>query len=301
MRSFRLALAAAVALVVVLCLLRLYPLALVAAAVAVPLLFVLYLWDVDVYEDEPLIVLVFTVALGALLGAGVGWAAQRLPSEVALLRGQADTHNLVLLGVILPLAAYLLALGGPLALLPYRKFNDVLDGVTFGACSAATLLAAEAITNSADFLHLGFRAAGERWLWIARLLTLGVTMPVLAAGAGGAACGAFWLRFRTPGRDRSALGLLGSPFVAVPLGGAALVGAAVAELYLQQWVVLLLTGALAAAALLWLRRLIELGLRQEAGERPIGAAIECPSCHVQTPAHTFCGNCGTALHALPKA
>src|SRR4051812_29024215 len=157
MRSFRVALAAAVALVVVLCLLRLYPLALVAAAVAVPLLFVLYLWDVDVYEDEPLIVLVFTVALGALLGAGVGWAAQRLPSEVALLRGEADTHNLVLLGVTLPLAAYLLALGGPLSLLPYRKFNDVLDGVTFGACSAATLLAAEAITNSADFLHLGFR------------------------------------------------------------------------------------------------------------------------------------------------
>ena len=40
-----------------------------------------------------------------------------------------------------------------------------------------------------------------------------------------------------PVRDRSALGLLGSPFVAVPLAGAALlVGAALAELYLKQWV-----------------------------------------------------------------
>ena len=44
MRSFRLALLGAVAIVVVLALLRLYPLALVAAAVSVPLLFLLYLW-----------------------------------------------------------------------------------------------------------------------------------------------------------------------------------------------------------------------------------------------------------------
>ena len=54
MRSFRLALLAASGLVVVLCLLHLFPLALVAAAVAVPILFLLYLWDVDLYEDAPL-------------------------------------------------------------------------------------------------------------------------------------------------------------------------------------------------------------------------------------------------------
>ena len=82
MRSFRLALLGAVAIVVVLALLRLYPLALVAAAVSVPLLFLLYLWDVDVYEEEPWIVLVFTVAWGALFGAALGYAARRLPSAV---------------------------------------------------------------------------------------------------------------------------------------------------------------------------------------------------------------------------
>jgi len=277
LRSFRLALGAGVALVVVLCLLRLYPLALVAAAVAVPLLFLLYLWDVDVYEEEPWTVLAFTVAWGALFGAGLGYAARRLPSEVALLRGSPDTHNLVWLGIVLPLAAYVLSLAGPLLLLPYRNFNDVMDGVTFGASSAATLLAAEAIVNSADFLHLGFRAAGDRWLWIARLLTLGVTMPVLAAGAGAAACGAFWLRFRAPVRDRGALGLLGSPLAATAAGAALLVGASVAELYLKQWITLLVTAALGAAALVWLRRLIALGLREEAAEA--GARAEATTRH----------------------
>ena len=139
---------------------------------------------------------------------------------MALLRGSPDTHNVVWLGVILPCVALALGLAGPLILLPYRKFNDVLDGVIFGACCAATLLAAEALANSADFLHLGFRAAGNQGLWIARLLTLGVTMPVLAAGVGGATCGAFWLRFRAPVRDRSAVGPLGSPLLAVPLAAA---------------------------------------------------------------------------------
>ena len=67
-------------------------------------------------------------------------------------------------------------------------------------------LAAEAITNSADFLHLGFHPAGDHGLWIARLLTLGIALPVLAAGVAGSACGSFWLRFRAPARDRDALG-----------------------------------------------------------------------------------------------
>ena len=44
-----------------------------------------------------------------------------------------------------------------------------------------------------------------------------------------------------------------------------------------------MTAALPCSALVWLRRLIELGLREEAAEREIGPAIECPSCHEPTP------------------
>jgi hypothetical protein len=300
MRPFRLALLGVAAGVVVLCLARLYPLALVAAAVSVPLLFVLYLWDVDVYEDEPLRVAALTVAWGALAGAGLGLASREVASAVSLLQGEPDTHDLVWLGIVLPLAALALMLAGPLLLLPYRKFDDCLDGVVFGATCASTLLAAEAIANSWSFLQLGLRAAGDPSLWIPRLLTLGVTMPVLAAGVAGATCGAFWLRLRSPMTERRALGVFGSPLVAVVVAAAALVGASVGELYLGHWSTLALTAALAAAALVWLRRTIQLGLRQESEEKVVGPPIECPSCRHETPLHTFCGNCGVALHALPK-
>jgi hypothetical protein len=122
-------------------------------------------------------------------------------------------------------------------------------------------------------------------------------MPVLAAGVAGATCGAFWIRLRSSSRER---GLLGSPLVAVPVAAAALVGASVAELYLGHWSILALTAVLAAAALVWLRWTIQLGLRQESEEKAIGPPVECPSCRHETPLHTFCGNCGVALHALPK-
>jgi len=185
MRPFRIAFAAAVVALVVLCVLRLYPLALVTAAVAVPLLFVVYLWDVDVYEDAPFLVVGFTIAWGALAGVALGLVSREVASTASLYQGSVDTHDLVWLGVVLPLAALLLMLAGPLVLLPYRKFDDVLDGVVFGASCASTLLAAEAIANSWSLLRLGFKVAGDESLWVARLLTLGVTMPVLAAGVAG--------------------------------------------------------------------------------------------------------------------
>ncbi len=300
MRPFRLALLGATGLVVALCLLHLFPLALVAAAVAVPILFLLYLWDVDVYEDAPMIVIAFTVGWGIVAGVALGYAAKNVSSHASLLQGGPSTHNVVWLGVILPCAALALMVAGPLVLLPYRKFNDLLDGVTFGACCGATLVAAEAITNSASFLHLGFKPAGNAELWIARLLTLGVATPVLAAGAAGAVAGSFWLRFRSPVPDRSVLGPVGSPFVSVPLAAAVFVGAATTALYLSLWATLAITAALGAAALVWLRLMIHVGLREESNEKPIGPAIDCPSCRHETPAHTFCGHCGVALRALPK-
>jgi len=127
-----------------------------------------------------------------------------------------------------------------------------------------------------------------------------VTMPVLAAGVAGATCGAFWLRLRSPVRDRHALGVFGSPLVAVAIAAAALVGASVAELYLGHWSTLALTAVLGAAGLVWLRWMIQVGLREQSAEKPIGPPIECPNCGHETRLHSFCCHCGIGLRALPK-
>ena len=83
--SFRLGLALGIGLIAGLTLAGLYPVALAVAAAVVPALIVVYVYAVDVYEDEPLTVLVGTVAWGLVTGALFGFATAGLTATVARL------------------------------------------------------------------------------------------------------------------------------------------------------------------------------------------------------------------------
>ena len=241
MATFQLVLVIGIAAIVGLAALGFFPLAVAAALVLVPLMMVLYVWEVDVYEDEPLRVMVYTAGWGIVTGAIVGLAIRALvPAEEGLLGGTSGGTILVR-GVVIPLIGAALMLAGPLVLLPYRKFNDVLDGATFGATAAVTFVAAQAFTQALELFGSGLRPAGDPLPWIVRLLSLGIASPLIAAGSIGSAVGAIWLRFRAPVADRHRLGLVGRPIVAVVAAAALLVAAAIGQLVLPF-----------TAALIWL-------------------------------------------------
>jgi hypothetical protein len=301
MDSFRASLALGAAAIIVLAIFQLFPLGLVGAAVLVPLLVVLYLWDVDIYEDEPLLTLALTIAWGAGAGVAIGFLARHVVDANAGLALETSNHTLVWSGILIPLISFALMLAGPLPLLPYRKFNDVLDGATFGGACAVTFVGAELLTHSSEFLGSGIRPVGATVPWVLRLVSLGVVVPVLAAGTVGAAAGVLWLRYRAPVRDRKVLGPLGHPAVAIPLAAALIVGAALIQLYTDTWLELFLLVLDGLIAILWLRQLIHLGLMQEASEIEIGPPLACGNCGKQTPRHTFCAFCGVSLQALPKS
>ncbi|HVA88075.1 MAG TPA: hypothetical protein VNF73_17355 [Candidatus Saccharimonadales bacterium] len=300
MDAYRLSLLLGVAVVVALALLGLFPLALVAAELIVPLVMFLYLWDVDVYEDEPLPVVAFTAAWGILAGVVSGFAIRTLLPAGTGSAFALGSSTIALEGIALPIIGGALMLAGPLALLRHRSFNDVLDGATFGATSALAFTAAQGLVQAIDLLGGGIRPGGETLPWIVRLLSLGVATPLIAAGVIGAVAGAWWLRYRTSGADHNALGLVGRPPVATIAGAAILMAAALGQLALTFLPALIWLGFLAIISLLWLRAVIHLGLLEEAAERPIGPPIVCPNCGRMTPAHTFCGYCGVALRAAPK-
>jgi len=296
--EFRHAFALGVAAVVILVVAGLYPLALVAAAVLVPVLFVLYFIEVDLYERAPAAIIVATIAWGIAVGLALG-AVARLSGGTA---GDSATSLAATIppAVALALAGAALATLGPLALLRHPAFDDVLDGATFGAIAAAVYASTVAIVRSADLLGAGLRPGGDALPWLIRLATLGVAQPVLLAATVGSVCAGFWLRYRAPIRDRTALGWLGRPPIAILAGILLLGGAAAGRVALELVGGLLTTTVAAALGLLWLRAAIHVGLVEEANESGIGPPVRCANCGRMTPGHTFCGWCGVSLQALPR-
>jgi hypothetical protein len=297
--TFRIAFAASLVALLGLVVAGAFPVALVGAAVLVPGLVLLYVYSVDVYEDIPIRVIALTMGWGAVAGAASGFVTNAITSS-GTVTGTPRLLDVLLFGAVVPLIGLVLMVAGPLVLLRDRQFNDVLDGATFGVASAAAFVAAQILVGSASLFAGGVRPIGEPVAWFGRIFALGVALPVVAAGAVGAVVGAIWLRYRSPVRDRDALGMVGNPLVAAAMAGLLLVGTALAAQLPGPALDVAVQLVLAAVALIWLRRTLHLGLLQEALEIEIGPDIECANCGRTTAYHTFCGHCGIALRALPK-
>lgn len=298
--SFRHAFALGVAVIAVLVIAGFYPVALVVAALLVPVLFVLYFIEVDLYERAPATSIAATLAWGVLVGAVLGGIV-RIVGGDGLADSSPDVTTAVAGTVGMALLGVALVAAGPLSLIRHKAFNDVLDGATFGAIAGAAYASTFGLVRAGGLLAAGLRPGGDPLPWLIRLATLGFAQPILVATVTGSVCGAFWLRYRAPVRDRNALGRLGTPALAV-LGGALLVAAtAAARALLDVTAGLGATLIAAAIGLVWLRATIHLGLLEEANEADIGPPIRCPNCGRMTPGHTFCGWCGISLQAAPHA
>ncbi|MBV9819122.1 MAG: hypothetical protein JOZ07_12345 [Solirubrobacterales bacterium] len=297
MRAFRSCLALGLAAVLVLGLAKLFGVALIAGALMLPALVIIYMFDVNVFEDASLAVVLGTVAWGLATGIVAALVAKALsPSGTEVF-----SHGGMVLvrGIVIPLLSVVLILVGPLALLRFPRFSTVLDGATFAAASAATFVGAEAIVQAVSVLRYGLRPPGSVVPWLVQLALIAVALPLVTIAAMAAAAGAVWLKYRAPIRDRSALGRLGRPPIAMPLAAAMVVVAALVQLQLASGIALLVIAVLAGFGLLWLRQVIHVGLLEEALLIEDAPVIICANCDHRTRKGRFCENCGIALAALP--
>lgn len=298
--GFRVALMTGAVVLVVLGAARLFPLGLIAAAVLLPLVVVLYVIDVEVYEEEPVWAMVLTLVWGAAAGIGFGLIAVAVSPSLTSVVTSGTSQYLLYQGLVLPFCGLLVLMLGPLVLLRYHRFNSVLDGVAFGLSAGAAFAGGQLIAYSYHVLGSGIRPHGSLAPWIWRLLSFGVALPVVTIGAAAAASAALWLRYRAPARDAEALGPVGHALVALPAAALLVMGASAGEVFLPAggWLGWLVAFDLVVIVLL--RRAIHVGLLEESLQIPIGAEFECPNCGGATRRHTFCGQCGISLQALPK-
>lgn len=302
MLPYQLAMGLAAVLLVALALLRWTGPSLALAALAVPILYLLYLYEVEVYEEEPLPVIACTVVLGAALGAVWSYVSgpvlTRITTEDSILG--LTLPRLIEGAVLIPLAGQVLMLAGTLVLFARGGHDEALDGFSFGAAGALGYTAAATLVNVLPSLRDGpisHLAAGESAM---ELVQRGLCAPLLNAGLTGLIGAALWLQ-------RGATRRLRHHQIRVGLG-TVLGGTLAVRLLLGLEAVAFpdtLSGLAANAAavvlvLAWVRVVVHHMLLAEAVEVPIGPEFPCTHCHHLVPRMAFCPNCGIATRATPK-
>jgi RsiW-degrading membrane proteinase PrsW (M82 family)/RNA polymerase subunit RPABC4/transcription elongation factor Spt4 len=301
---FQLALFLAAAALLVLGLLRLTGPAIAAAALLVPVLYLIYFWEAEVYEDEPVRVIGATFGIGALLG--ISWAILTGPSVAQTLTLNighgVGPGALLLAGVLFPVVAQALMLVGPLLLYFWfhNRFDETLDGFTFGAASGLGFAVTTTIVNLLPELRLGLISDASTTVTTLSILQRGLLIPVLHASTTGIIAAAAWLR---RGRVRS-LGHHGwttTLAAALAVSLVLQIGLALLDLFSSNPVITVGAYAVAVGLLmLAVRVALHHMLLAEAVEVSIGADYPCAHCARMVPRMAFCPNCGIAVRATPK-
>jgi hypothetical protein len=284
--------------VVLLAALHLFAPATAAAVFVIPLLYLIYLYEVEVYESEPWLVIGATMVAGAILGyaftAVVGDALVR-----SNLTADRDTA-FVLTGLTVPVVGQALMLAGPIFLYLFRpRFREPLDGLTFGAASALGFTLATSLTAFWPLIDGPLVASGSPLDWAVRLTRAGLLVSLVNASTTALVAAAIWLhRYdrRRANREWQS-SILAAMLVAfgmqISLGAIAF---AVQDLVIG----FVILGLAAVALLLYVRLVIHQALLVEGAAHEIGPDAPCPECHRVVPSMAFCPACGAARAAASK-
>jgi hypothetical protein len=293
--AFRWALLAGSSAVVVLAALHLFAPATAAAVFLLPVLYLLYIYEVEVYDSEPWLLIAATLAAGAVLGYIFTAATGDTVARLTLTGDTADSF--LLSGVALPIAAQSLMLAGPLFLYFFRpELREPLDGVTFAAASALGFTLSTTLTAMWPLLGGPLIGTGSPLDWALRLLSAGILTSLINAGTTSLLTAGIWLHRYD--RRRAARGWEASILttLVVAVGVQVSVGALTAvipDVVLQVGV----RGLAAAALVIYLRLVIHQALLAEGAEHEIGPDARCPECHHVVPTMLFCPSCGVARSA----
>ena len=299
--EFRWAFAVGLAGILVLYIAGLITAAILVAIFLVPVLYLIYLYEAQVYRDEPAIVLGFTIGGGAVIGLILTVIERALYNPYANVGNPLRTAGLsigalLFIGVVVPVVQELLK-PLPALFLPNRvDFPETVDGLVFGIAAGLGFSVAESLVAfSSALTALPVHMAPGNWIF--DLTTLAVLLPLMQGSATGIIVAAIW-RYRRGRLGQPEIGGLAVAVlahVAFALGTQVLKDALVSQLLILVWQALLV-----GALLVYVRYLLHHALLEEAAHMGFAETV-CPNCHMHIVASGFCPNCGMALTAAPLA
>ena len=297
--EFRWAFIVGLAGVLVLWLAGLISAAILVAAFLVPVLYLVYLYEAQVYRDEPATVLGFTLGGGLIAGIVITLLVRLLYNPISinpnpLAPVTVNIGALLFLGFLVPIVQEAVK---PLAaiFLPNRAdFPETVDGLVFGIAAGLGFSLAETIVNfSTSLQYLGHVQPGN---WIYNLTTIAVLQPVMQGSTTGMIVAAVWRQRlgKLGGREVGAVVMAVVAHVAFSGGSQIFSESLLSPLFILIW-----QAAIVGALLVYIRYLLHHALLQEAAHMGFAETV-CPSCHMHIVASGFCPNCGMALTAAPS-
>lgn len=292
------------------------PIALLIAAFAIPIVYITYLYDVNLWEDEPLTVTALAFVLTGVVAAVFTWLwtswmplAPVLPGADA---GVAPPNwvGFVIFAVLVPVVGEIIRQVGPVVLASRPQFDDLMDGVTFGVISGVGYACADTLVRHWDLLTGGMVSPQPAQLGSLIFLE-GFIKPLVMGSATGLAVAEF--SGLGKGYDGFSGRYVGGVLLAIGAnvlfnGGIyvlGLVSPTSLSLVLQVvWGLLVL-----AVLILRLRTVLQAGLLEAALESAsraedtqAGAELGfCPRCEMPLlPSASFCSACGQSTRALGK-
>jgi hypothetical protein len=274
------------------------------SALSVPLLFLIYIWEVDPYEDNFLLPTFICLVLGAGLGAGWaiiggGYVDKALAPSLtsSLTSGSSIVAALAVPGI----GALLMCV--PLVVVRFFQRGPVesLDGFVAGATGALGFTLAATIDLTSPWLSNGQLTHESFLANVTQVILRGVTLPLIGALATGFVGMAYWGKVGGS-RATAARGLwLTSPVVALALALIIQVGLGFADIAALSDAALI---GIHVAALAVLAVAMRVGLHyvllHEALEVTIGEPRVCANCSHLVPSMAFCPQCGVAERAISR-
>lgn len=324
-QTYRLALVIALTAALIAAIFGALPIAVLIAAFAVPIVYIVYIYDVNLWEDEPVPVTVMAFLLTGGLAAvflvilknmGLLAAASPVNDVNGITLGGIATGPLLTALIIVPLVGELIRQIGPVFLASRPAFDDLMDGLTFGVIAGVAYSAADTLVRHWSSLTGGFIEMSDPGTWASLIFLEGFVKPLLIGTATGIACAEF--SGLGEGYDgftgRYARGLVEAVVANVLYsGGVHLLGMVpnqTMKVMLQViWGLLIL-----AVLIIRVRNVLHHGLMEgalEASAREGVGAHEgvgadgdlefCPKCEMPLIAHAaFCSACGTSSRTRSK-
>lgn len=175
------------------------PMAVMIAAFAIPIVYIVYLYDVNQWEDEP--VQVTALAFGLTFVLAIGWTLLALAMRgTSLPSGTLDTSGptgptfmgFLVAALLIPIVGELIRQIGPVVLAARPEFDDLMDGLTFGIISGVAYATADTLVRHWPLITGGFQGVNaDAATWASLLFLEGFIKPLVLGTATGIACAEF--------------------------------------------------------------------------------------------------------------